>query len=394
MRLSSASVQAANSSEQSGTNGLDVGEEDDQVTPSREHRIMETNIECTDEDIVSPLSSFSSVFQSPPLEESPYRPQSRMSGHFCIDDEKLFQPIDDEYLQEDTEELQNEKYSEKRYVAQHHEGNQDVDEEKHSGISPAHEPTSHEFSKTPNSGQFGWQNDSPELINPSIVTRKRRGDAHLLLLPKPSPLNTPPHHVETPVPPTFIGAPSPRSAFNKISPSRQSKVSSFDDDQGGFDAGTLLLEETVQLNGVAILEPVAEHATPVEPADAPTIQLVAVSCSGCKEKATLLERIKTIMMEKKTLENRLANIRRAYEQRVTPFRDVFEECRVLQMKNQKLLEEHRLTQTSVTDLQTQMMVGLSAAVQKTQLLQAKLAEANVRNEELEKELSNLRINQY
>jgi hypothetical protein len=396
VRLSAASIQDAHSSEQSGAIGLDVGDEEDEVTPAREHRMMGTHIECTDEDLVSPLSSHSNVFHAPPLEESPYRALSRMGGQFGIDDptndEKSVQPFDDEYLQEDTEELRKETDNEQRYVAQHHDGNRDGEEEKHSGISPAHESTSHDCSKTPSSGQFGWQDDSPEVIDPKNVTRKRRADALFLLLPKPSPLDTPPHQVEVPDPPMFLGAPSPRSAFNQISPSRQTKVL-FDDEQGGSDAGTFLVEETVQLNGIAILEPVSENATPVEPADAPTIQKVAVSCSECKENAALLERIKTLMMEKKTLENRLANIRRAYEQRVTPFRDVFEESRKLQMENQKLLAEHRATQTSVTDLQTQMMMGLSAAVQKKQLLQGKLAEANVRNEELERELSTLRINQ-
>ena len=64
---------------------------------------------------------------------------------------------------------------------------------------------------------------------------------------------------------------------------------------------------------------------------------------------------------------------------------------MLQMENLKLRAEQEVTQATITSLETQMMSGLNAAVTKSQLLHGMFEEAKKRNEELEKELSILRI---
>ena len=395
VRLSVTSVQNTHCSDQSDFVFLHDYDDDEANDDEKEEDmanrdlILGTYFEFTAQEMLSPLSNHSDIFHFPPHPESPYQEVTTI--------DKVMQPFPSgndlfHYSLEERQELNNGQVA-------HCTNRMDL----HVLSSPRQCGTEEDCSQTPSasSNQFGWQDDSPEEIVQKAMTRKRRADSNFLLLPTPSPLDTPTsmqvdHHAEIA---SNVKSNSnsleehTSSAINRISPTRGSNdiLTSEGDDVDDVEiSNTFLIHGVVKLNSVTILEPVAEiPVLVVESIHPPFPQ--AVSCTGCLDNGFLQERIQTLMMEKQTLENRLYHIRRSYEQRITPLRDVFEESRMLQMENLKLRAEQEVTQATITSLETQMMTGLNAAVAKSQLLHGMFLEAKKRNEDLEKELSILRI---
>ena len=398
MRLSAASVQDAHSSDKSDNvlhECLNQEEVDDEERYPANELMVGSHIEIKREDPVSPLSMHSSTVPLLPSAESPYREVLTIGEYISLppdDIEENFSQFEDEFFNEAVATLDiflNE-------VEPEDVANGNVNKEVISDLTTKQDERQKECSKSPrcNSSRFEWEEDSPEIIAQKHSTRKRRADSLYLLLPKPSPLDTPsPINVENldeissmEAPgPTFLDAPSVRSAFNRISPTKSSKAFVLADDDESSGASAFLLEETIKLNGVSLLEPISEIVASSDPKVQNNFHH-SVICPGCKDNNALQERLKTLMLEKQALENRLSDIRRAYEQRITPFRDVFEMSRKIQMENQVLHADKEATQATVIDLEKKMIEGLCAAVQKTNMLQAKLAETDKRNEELEQRL--------
>ena len=392
MRLSVTSVQNTHTSDQSDFVLLEEHEQDEAIDDESEGEkenedlILGTYFEFNAEEILSPLSDHSEIFHFPPHPESPYQEvttidkatQPYSSGNHLFDGSiEERQGFDKGQVADCTNRM-----------------------ELHVPSSPRQCATNEDCSKTPSasSNQFGWQDDSPEEIVQKVITRKRRADSNFLLLPTPSPLDTQTsmqlNHQED-------IASNVKSSSNILEEQARSDTSQILPTNGSNDTLTsggddvdiskaFLVHDLVKLNNITILESVTEIPTLVIQSVHPTFPQ-AVRCSGCSENGALQERIQTLMKEKQTLENRLYHIRRSYEQRITPLRDVFEESRMLQMENLKLRAEQEVTQATITSLETQMMSGLNAAVTKSQLLHGMFEEAKKRNEELEKELSILRI---
>jgi hypothetical protein len=159
-----------------------------------------------------------------------------------------------------------------------------------------------------------------------------------------------------------------------------------DDDQAlddDDDDDVQLLLDPVMVDGKHILEPVTDTPTSQRSTHMP-----------------LKSKYRAVLVENTTLHNRLSNIRKDYEERVTPFRDVFEDERKLrvqnnqlkavndkiQVQNQQLRKQKEDVDTMVAQLQTQMMTSLQAAIQNSNQLKQALAEANAKIESLEEQL--------
>lgn len=154
------------------------------------------------------------------------------------------------------------------------------------------------------------------------------------------------------------------------------------DDDDENDVVPLLLDPVV-VDGKHILEPVDDTPTSQRSTHMP-----------------LKSKYRAVLVENTTLHNRLSNIRKDYEERVTPFRDVFEDERKLriqnkqlkaandkiQAQNQQLRKQKEEVDTMVAQLQTQMMTSLQAAIQNSNQLKQALAKANEKIESLEEEL--------
>jgi chromosome segregation ATPase len=111
----------------------------------------------------------------------------------------------------------------------------------------------------------------------------------------------------------------------------------------------------------------------------------------------LRSQVESLRLENKKLDGQLQAIRKAHEERVTPFRNVFDEMRKLREVNEMLRKEKQESeasvQTMVDDLKAQMMTGLSAAVAKTQALQKQLDEVRGERDELGRRLASCQSEQ-
>jgi len=139
-----------------------------------------------------------------------------------------------------------------------------------------------------------------------------------------------------------------------------------EEDSIGEDSVEPLLRESVKVNAKTVLESVVEDSDE-------TIQ---------QEHIALQNKFKGIMIEKQELQNRLSNIRKSYEERVTPFRDVFDDKRQLekQLKAAAAIihaqnKQKEEVDTMVEKLQQQMVTALQGAVQNATQLKLALAEA-------------------
>jgi len=148
------------------------------------------------------------------------------------------------------------------------------------------------------------------------------------------------------------------------------------------------LEERVKVKDRTVLEPALEKPND-EKED--------------REMNLLKKTLKTTMEEKQVLMDRLSNIRKSYEQRVTPFRDVFEENRVLRTEkkelkfivdktnaqNEQLRSQKKEVETMITKLEKETMANLMAVVQNCNQLKRDLQDAHARIRYLEQQAANV-----
>jgi hypothetical protein len=279
---------------------------------------------------------------------------------------------------------------------------------------------------------FDDDDESPQI---PLTRRRRRTDDMFLLLPTPSPFENSASDSIQPSPMTAFSKVSPKplsqcEPSNSEEPNTTDKVESlqkqslssglklelpvWDEEQDEDDMPTvraqvtelarvqqqpfveekvetgdkatiesqtasLLLDQTVRVNEKTVLEPMTMEGNDEDVIEA------------------LKTKLQAVLAEKQSLQNRLNNIRKAYEQRVTPFRDVFEEKRKLQAENEQLQfvqealrkrnEDLRKQKDEVnamiSELQSQMITSLQTAVQAKTQLQQELVVAHARIKELE-----------
>ena len=163
-----------------------------------------------------------------------------------------------------------------------------------------------------------------------------------------------------------------------------------------MNTGAVFLVEPLKVGSKTVLEPIVEVTSEAE---------VAAESVSHREYETILNALTELMIEKQNLQTQLANMRKSYEQRVTPFRNVFDDKRQLQHEkeqlqqiNAKLLAQNQLLRhekeqvdTMVSQLQQQMVTSLQAAVQNSTRLKDDLTLAHDKIQSLETELAELRI---
>jgi len=86
-----------------------------------------------------------------------------------------------------------------------------------------------------------------------------------------------------------------------------------------------------------------------------------------------------LLVENRRLRDKLHTIRSDYDQRVTPFRDLFDERRKMRNENNRLIRETREMEERLNDVQKKAMATVHISDQKTKFLQAKLLQANQEN---------------
>ncbi|KAG7365101.1 hypothetical protein IV203_038304 [Nitzschia inconspicua] len=104
-------------------------------------------------------------------------------------------------------------------------------------------------------------------------------------------------------------------------------------------------------------------------------------CTQTSETSKRLEgmqsQIRSLQIDKKKLQDRIFMSTKDYEKRVTPFRNIFEEKRILRAANSKLKQENEsINQTllsAVSSLQDQMSLALTTALQNKTELEEKLS---------------------
>lgn len=155
--------------------------------------------------------------------------------------------------------------------------------------------------------------------------------------------------------------------------------------------GCVLSEDIIKTGSKTVLESIGEV---VAPSDGEALDVQH------REYETLRNKYTEMMLEKQDLHTQLACIRKSYELRVTPFRDVFEDKRKLQHENEQLKQinakieaQNQLLRQQKDDVdamvaqfQQQMVASLQAAVQNSTRLKQELEIANVKIQSLETEL--------
>jgi len=286
----------------------------------------------------------------------------------------------------------------------------------------------------------GVEDDDSGLEESILDRRKRRRDSTFLRLPTPGPSVERQSISPDPVKSAFVkverrgsflplGRESPLDHWSTslLSPRGISPVATVASDEGtstsggdshGPDTTTVHLSRDItRVKDRAILEAipeskggVSEASLPPVPSDFQRLDL---------ENQALRVEANTLRIANSTLEKKLHTIRQAYDERVTPFRDVFEDVsafmvcvcfrvscvfyvlcsqscltllqmRKLRLENQTMKKEKNETRKMVEDLKQQMMIGLQSAVDKTQALQKQLNEVTSQKENLERELLEIR----
>ena len=185
------------------------------------------------------------------------------------------------------------------------------------------------------------------------------------------------------------------------------------------DSGTLLLpipslreEQTSPTEMVPPLEDEVlcnttplEYAPPVKMSEKTILHtLKEDSPDNGNELAELRERVESLLLENKKLSDQLVCFRSGYEDRVTPFRDLFEEkrellkkigilgkeTRTLRLQNARLSQENEGFNTSITELQSQMTMAVQKLVEKVKTLTAENANLKQQIAGLESEFSDNR----
>jgi len=93
-----------------------------------------------------------------------------------------------------------------------------------------------------------------------------------------------------------------------------------------------------------------------------------------------------LLVENQRLRDKLHSLRNDYDQRVTPFRDLFDERRKTRNENARLVSETKEMEEKLTTVQRKAMAAVHVSEQKIKFLQAKLGAANKENETLKQQL--------
>ena len=191
----------------------------------------------------------------------------------------------------------------------------------------------------------GIDDDSDGLEERILERRKRRRDSTFLRLPTPEPCEERQSISPNPARSAFIRVErrqsaeslqqeSPRdhespSLFSDTSPPSTIEKSEIpptpsDDDSSLSDTGiNYHSHDITRVNDRAILEAIPE--TRVGDGDESVQQVPLDSIALESENRVLREEARTLRIANSTLEKKLHTLRQAYEERVTPFRDVFED---------------------------------------------------------------------
>jgi hypothetical protein len=157
-------------------------------------------------------------------------------------------------------------------------------------------------------------------------------------------------------------------------------------------------EDKANKKAVVVGIPVASTAEPPLFGTSTTAKPAPALTTGPNETTQHLSSIPEhddgISAEERVVLNRLFPKRNAYDDRIAPFRDLFEEVRKLRELNAKLVaqntqlvrEKEEVNQIVAT-LQTKMMAAVNMAVEKSEALQSKLSDSEQKVQDLELKLS-------
>jgi hypothetical protein len=186
------------------------------------------------------------------------------------------------------------------------------------------------------------------------------------------------------------------------------------DDESATNHCVVVLQTVLKVNDRSILETIPEghggliYGTPASTFDdLNTLRL---------ENRTLHEEVKALRIANVNHENKLYAMQKAYEARITPFRDLFDDVsyddiifvlrkvsleftkrfllcvqvNLLRLENQVLKQEKSQTKKMVEDVKEQMIQCLQSAVNKNQELQKQLNAGTAEKQKLEQELEECR----
>jgi hypothetical protein len=144
----------------------------------------------------------------------------------------------------------------------------------------------------------------------------------------------------------------------------------FDKEEGAFD---LLFEvaELIKVNGRSVLSTIPEDSVDV--------------------RKVVLAEVTHLLSENRKFQDQIYEMRKCYDDRITPFRNLFDERRKITVDKARLAKERTEMEAQLAEKQQKITVTVQLSIEKVRFLQSKLNEARQENEILSERIAKIQL---